>query len=391
MDILDLVVVVLALGAAVGGYRLGFLARAVSWIGLGLGLYVAARALPSLVRTTDLGDPSSRLLLAVGTLILGAVIGQVLGLVLGARLHEILPIGPLREVDRGIGAVAGAAGVLAVLWLLIPTLASVAGWPSEATSGSSISRWMSTSLPPPPDTFAELRRLVGQNDFPQVFSDLSTGGNPGVPPVGSPLSAAVTSMVSQSTVKVEGQACDRVQSGSGFVVAPGLIATNAHVVAGEPAGDTEVITFAGRTLPATVVAFDPNRDIALLSVPGDPASPLTLGVGSVGQSAAVFGHPEGQAALAVQPARIASEVEAVGGNLYGTGTTKRDVFVLASTLQPGDSGGALVGTDGAVVGVAFAISENNSNEAYALASHELAQVLATPHSAAVSTQSCLNS
>lgn len=391
MDILDFVVIAGAIGAGVGGYRLGFLARAVSWIGLALGLYVAARILPSLVRTTDLSNPTSRLLLAVGTLILGAVLGQVLGLVIGSRLHEILPVGPLREVDRGIGAVAGAAGVFAVLWLLIPTLSSVAGWPSQATTGSSIARWLSTSLPPPPNTFATLRTLIGESDFPQVFSDLSSGGNPGVPPTDSPLSVAVTAAVSKSTVKVVGQACDRIQSGSGFVVAPGLIATNAHVVAGEPAGSTQVITFSGRTLNASVVAFDPNRDLALLSAPGETAPALTLGVGSVGQRAAVFGHPEGQADLAVQPARIASEIEAVGGNLYGTGTTRRDVLVLASTLEPGDSGGALVGTNGEVVGVAFAISENNSDEAYALASDELGQVLAAPHATAVSTRSCLSS
>jgi S1-C subfamily serine protease len=103
----------------------------------------------------------------------------------------------------------------------------------------------------------------------------------------------------------------------------------------------------------------------------------------------VFGHPGGQVTLAVQPARIASEIEAVGGNLYGSGTTKRDVFVLASTLQPGDSGGALVGTNGVVVGMAFAISQNNPNEAYALASKELDAVLATPRGALVSTRSCL--
>jgi S1-C subfamily serine protease len=330
-------------------------------------------------------------MLTVGALVLGAVIGQVLGLVVGARLHEILPIGPIREVDRGVGAVAGLAGVLAVVWLLIPTLSGVTGWPARATTGSAISRWLSSSLPSPPDTFSVLRRLVGGNDFPQVFSDLRSGGNPGVPPLASALPATITAGVSPSTMKVQGQACNRIQSGSGFVVAAGLVATNAHVVAGEPAGNTEVISNSGRALPATVVAFDPNRDLALLSVPALTAKPLALGVGTVGQQGAVFGHPEGQAQLAVQPARIGSEIEAEGGNLYGTATVKRDVFVLASTLQPGDSGGALVGTDGVVVGVAFAISENNPNEAYALSTKELEAVLATPHTAPVSTRSCLQS
>jgi S1-C subfamily serine protease len=390
MDLFDLVIVAMAVGAAIGGYRLGFLARAVSWIGLGLGLYGAGRVLPGLVKTTDIPNPTSRLLLTVATLVAGAVIGQVLGLVVGARLHDVLPIGPVRQLDRGVGAVAGIAGVLVVLWLLIPTLASVAGWPLEATTGSGISRWLSSSLPQPPDTFAVLRRLVGGNDFPQVFTDLRSGANPGTPPLDSPLSAAVTDAVSPSTVKVEGQACDRIQSGSGFVVAPGLVATNAHVVAGEPAGQTEITSFANQVLPATVVAFDANRDLALLRVPVLSARPLVLGTGSTGQSAAVFGHPEGQTRLAVQPARISQQIEAEGGNLYGTGTTKRAVFVLSAALQPGDSGGALVAENGLVVGVAFAISESNSNEAYALDITELRAVLAAPHRSAVSTRGCLD-
>ena len=51
----------------------------------------------------------------------------------------------------------------------------------------------------------------------------------------------MTATVSASTVKVEGQACDRIYEGSGFAVAANVIVTNAHVVAGEPAGATSVL------------------------------------------------------------------------------------------------------------------------------------------------------
>ncbi|MDP9074685.1 MAG: CvpA family protein, partial [Actinomycetota bacterium] len=101
MNVLDLVVVVLAIAAAVGGYRLGFLARAISWIGLAVGLYVAARFLPRIMTWLNLAVATSRLLIAALVLIGGAFIGQAIGLLAGARLHRALPLGPIRDVDRG--------------------------------------------------------------------------------------------------------------------------------------------------------------------------------------------------------------------------------------------------------------------------------------------------
>ena len=72
--------------------------------------------------------------------------------------------------------------------------------------------------------------------------------------------------VAASTVKVEGQACSRIYEGSGFAVGPDLIVTNAHVVAGEPAGQTSVLLPSGVTCRRPWCMFDPDRDLALLQV-----------------------------------------------------------------------------------------------------------------------------
>ncbi|MGH9076545.1 MAG: MarP family serine protease [Acidimicrobiales bacterium] len=390
MDGLDVLVVSAAVGAAVLGFRLGFLARIVSWIGLAAGFYLAARLVPRLVRVAGLGSASSRLLFAFLVLIAGTAVGYGVGLLAGARLQSALPPGPARFVDRGVGAAAGVAGVLVALWLLVPTLTTVAGWPARATQQSAIAGWVSSHLPIPPDVFQALRREVGQEGFPQVFQNLTQGpSGPVVPPAGSPLSAATTRAVAASTVRVQGQACSRILDGSGFAVAPGLVATNAHVVAGEPPGSTEVLSYDGRTLRATVVAFDPNRDLALLAVPGLAESPLPLAAGSPGEAVAAFGHPQGQVQLAVTPASIHAQIQARGTNLYGSASTTRSVLVLAAVLQPGDSGSPVVTPGGLVVGVVFAIAEGEPNVAYALASQELQAVLAAPRSAAVPTRSCL--
>jgi S1-C subfamily serine protease len=389
VNLFDVIIVVVALAAAVGGYRLGFLARALSWIGLATGLYLGARFLPRVITAFDLAQSDQRLLVAAVVLIGGALVGQAAGLLIGGRLHAVLPLGPLRSVDRVVGAAVGAFGVFVALWLLLPAISSVSGLPARATRGSAISRFVST-LHGPPNSLEALRRLVGQETFPEVFNALGDSTGAGTPPATSSLSAATTATVAASTVKVEGQACDEIQDGSGFTIGTDLVVTNAHVVAGEPAGQTSVIEPDGARLAATVIRFDPDRDLALLDVAGLDEPPLTITTASVGDRGAVFGHPGGQTALAVTPARIAQEVDAVGRNLYDTHTTSRDVFILASDLAPGDSGGALVTTGGQVAGVAFAIDPDQPGTSYALSYKVLDAFLAAPvTTTAVSTQSCL--
>lgn len=389
MNLLDVVIILLAVAAAIGGYRLGFLARALSWVGLALGLYIGARLAPHVLVALDPSTPGARLLVVTVLLIGVAFVGQALGLVVGSRAHAVLPLGPLRQADRGVGAVVGVLGVVIALWLLLPAIASVPGWPARQARGSAVSRWVSAHLNAPPNTLESLRRLVGQDTFPQVFGALRQGPSVAPPPVANPLPATITATVAASTVKVEGQACDQIQDGSGFAVGPGLVVTNAHVVAGEGRGQTAVILPSGRRVAATVVAFDPNRDLSVLAVAGLGERPLALATGRQGQSGAVFGHPGGQAALAITPATISQEVTAVGRDLYDRHDTKRDVFILSAALAPGDSGGALVASAGTVVGVAFAIAPDQPGTAYALATSELQPVLATRGPGAVSTGPCL--
>jgi S1-C subfamily serine protease len=391
VDLLDLIVVALAVAAALGGYRLGLLGRLASWLGLGLGFYVAIRLLPSVLLHLSSSSAGTQLVVSIAMLVGGAVAGQALGLLVGGRLHRALPLGPVRQVDRVFGAGIGVVGVVALFWLLLPSIAAVPGWPARATAGSRISQWVSGDLPAPPDALQVLRRLIGQ-DAPQVFAVLQPGAPAGVPPTASPLSGVVTRTVKGSTVKVEGQACSRIYEGSGFAVAPDLIATNAHVVAGEPPGQTSVLLPSGASRRATVIMFDPRRDVALLHVNSLAENPLSLYVVHAGATGAVFGHPNGVDAIAVTPARVAREERAVGRDLYDSGTTTRDILVLAATLAHGDSGGPLVNSLGQVIGMAFAISADQAGTAYALSTTELQAALAEArNSPGAPTGPCLTS
>jgi S1-C subfamily serine protease len=398
LDLLDVAIAAVALMAAVGGFRLGFLARVVSWIGLALGLIVAARFLPTVIGHFQSSDPVGRLLVAALVLLGGAFIGQALGLIVGARANRFIPFGPLRTVDDAVGAAVGLLGVLIAVWLLLPSMADVPGWPARQARNSSIARFIDRDFPQPPDTLETLRRLVGNQAFPEVFNALAPSLDTGPPPAASPVPAGLAASVEQSTVRVQGEACRRIQEGSGWAVSADEILTNAHVVAGER--HTTVLTPAGRLLPATVVSFDASRDLALLAVPGlgDRALPLVSSGASAiaeerltGTTGAVFGHPGGQEEIAVTPYSISQYVSAIGKDLYDQHDTKRDVFILASDLMPGDSGGPLVNPSGVVVGVAFAIAPDRPGTSYALSYTEVDGFLAGGSgSGAVSTGPCVN-
>jgi len=395
VNVLDVAVLVFGGLAALGGWRTGFLSRVLSWFGLAAGVYFAVRFLPSIVKLVKVGGSVPRVALAVVVLLGGAFLGQAVGLAVGARLRRFLPFGGVRTVDRAVGAGLGVVSVLAGVWLLAPSLAAVPGSVSQLATGSVIARWVSDETHRvglnPPDPLQALRQLVGQDGFPQVFDEFGPSPYTGKPPATDPLSMSVLTAAEASTVKVYGEACGLLQEGSGWTVAPNLVVTNAHVVAGEKPGGTEVLLPNGSAKPAQVVEYNPDVDLALLSVPdlGEPT--LQVAVGAVGQKGAVLGHPNGQGPLAVQPAIIADLVHAEGEDLYNTRVTYRDVYVLAAQLAKGDSGAPLVDKQGKAVGIAFAIAPDRSTTSYALSIAELAPLLRLPHDQVVGTQACVYS
>ena len=303
--------------------------------------------------------------------------GEALGLMAGLRIHRVLPIGPIRLVDRSVGAALGVLGVLLSFWLFVlPWLVDLPGWPAQQARSSAAARLLDKYAPDAPDRFQALRRLIGERNFPEVFDKLGPAPETGPPPAETGFAPGVQERVAASTVKIEGECSRRIQEGSGFTIAPNLVVTNAHVVAGVK--KPTVIRPDGRHLAATLVYFDADRDLALLQVPGLGQTPLQIATAKVGDRGAIFGHPGGQDPLRVAPARVSQEVTARGRDLYDSHRTDRDVFVLAATLHPGDSGAAFTDLNGNVVGVAFAIAPDEPDTAYALTSQELKEALAGP-------------
>ncbi|HEU5309731.1 MAG TPA: MarP family serine protease [Acidimicrobiia bacterium] len=390
MNFLDLVVLAVAAGAGWVGYRMGFVRRATSWAFLGVGIVVGVLLVPDVADALRGSPPRTRLLASLAFVVVVAAVAQAVGAAIGASLSGRLGrrAGALRQGDRVAGAALGVAGVLVLMWLLIPALANSPGWTARAVRDSAVARLIDRVAPAPPSESETLGRLVGDQTFPEVFDTLASP-DAGAPPAdGIPAEAAAR--VTRSTLLVEGQACDRIQEGTGFVAGPNLVVTNAHVVAGERS--TRLTTSDGRRLDGTVVAFDPNRDLAIVRVPGLGLPALELGEGHIDDRGALFGHPGG-GALRQAPVRIAEEIVAKGTDITRSNPTERDVFVLAAVTAPGDSGGPIVGTDGRVVGVMFAYDISRQSTAYALTRSELdavlGPVLANRPTAPVGTGGCL--
>jgi S1-C subfamily serine protease len=198
----------------------------------------------------------------------------------------------------------------------------------------------------------------------------------GPPPEDVPVAAAVVARAVASTSNIEADGCGGRHEGSGFAVADDLVATNAHVVAGADRVRARLPN--GKLLRATIVAFDERRDLALLSVPGLGQQPLAIGEAKEGEGGAVLGYPGGQDTVRVAPAIIRDEAPTIGRDIYGRSRTERQVLYLASQLQPGDSGSALINGSGQVVGVAFAIAPDRPGTSYAVDDSELRAMLGVP-------------
>lgn len=389
MNVFDVVVALVATAAVAAGYRYGFLNRALSWVGLVAGLVIGGLFVDDVANALADSTPRTRLLGSLAFLFLTAVLGQALGILLSIALRRSLTDrGFLSVGDRVAGAVAGLLAVLVAVWLLIPAFSNNRGWPARAVRGSAIARAVDDLGPSQPGSIAALGRLVGDAG-PQVFESLSSPDEAGPPPT-TTLAPDVAARVFPAVVKIEGRACDQIQQGSGYVAADDFIVTNAHVVAGE--SDTSVLTPDGRELDATVVSFDPDRDLAVLRARGLDIAPLERADPVLDSTGAVIGYPGGGSEHEA-PARIVQEITAKGTDIYQTAETRREILVLAAALRPGDSGGPLIDVRGRVVGLAFAIDPSEATTGYALSRAEmdtgLDTVLAAGASTEVDTGPCL--
>jgi hypothetical protein len=392
VSVLDLVLVLLMVASAARGYRLGFLVGAASTAGLLLGIVVGALAAPVLLE--HMRESLGVALAALTIVLLTALVGQAIGGLLGGMLRSAVTWQPARALDAVGGAALSVVAVLVIGWAL-GYVVSGAGipWLGAQAQGSRVLSTVDKVMPDSAeDVLASLDDVVSAQRFPQYLGPFVEEV---IEPVPAPDSDVLRDRdirrASRSVVKVLGDAsqCARGLEGSGFVYAPGRVMTNAHVVAG-----VSSVWVEGRDsgrLPAEVVLFDNQLDVAVLSVDGLDEPPLTFEqAASAGDRAAVLGFPE-NGPFRDEAARIRSAEQLRSPDIYGDGTHLRQVLAFRSMVRPGNSGGPLVSTGGEVYGLIFAASVADSSTGYALTAEQVADsaTLGVDAAEPVSTGECV--
>ena len=390
-DLLDVVLLGAALLFAVSGYRQGFVVGVLSFVGFLGGGVLGATLAPSLIGSGPLaGLPHATA--AILLVFVLACVGQVLATLVGNFVRTKIVWQPVRMVDSLAGAGVSVVSLLLVAWLVGTAVASspFTGLASQVRR-SQVLDVVDKAVPGgAKGLFASFRRLIDDQGFPEVFGDLvPTQVRPVDPPDAALARSATVTAVRDRVFKITGVAgsCSKRIEGTGFLFAPERVMTNAHVVAGVGKPDVEVN---GERHRATVVLYDPDRDIAVLRVPGLTAKPLAFaGKAKTGDSAIVVGYPQ-DGPFRADAARIRGTQDAKGPDIYQRRTVVREIYALRSRVRPGNSGGPLIDTAGGVYGVVFAAAADDPQTGYALTANEVADDAARGRTAtaAVSTQGC---
>ncbi len=366
---MDILIVGLLLLAAVHGLRLGALVQILTFGGFWLGFLLGTVVWIPLLHTSH--DSVTRSVVIVGLIMMTATGLGYVGRVLGTYSNISLRRHHLGHVDAALGVGVAVVAVLLSVWLVAAVISSPNSRLTSldaAVARSDILHSIDNILPQAPSVFGDLQTFLNDQGFPQVFSTLTPPSTPDVTTPNSAETLALANPAAFSTVKILGTACNNEQEGSGFVVGKGLVATNAHVVAGESNGNTQVVE-GGNAYSASTVLFDPEFDLAILrtAAPLGPVLPISPDVVGRGTQGAILGYPE-DGGLTKGPAGVTEEITAIGKDIYNEKTVTRGVYALDASVLPGNSGGPLMGPNGQVIGVVFSRSTVYDNVGYALTS-----------------------
>lgn len=349
MTPIDFIIIAFAAFFALVGFARGLLIGALSLAGFAAGAYLGTRFGPNLLSEGN-QSPFAPLFGLLGALVGGTIISAgaegIAGAMRGAMVSPVL-----RTIDGLLGSVLAIALALGIAWLLSVIVLQTPGIRDYRRSiqRSAILRELNQILP----ADKVLKALARFDPFPRI-----TGPDANVPaPKGSVVRDPDIDRAGSSVVQILGNACGLGVSGSGWVASPGVVVTNAHVVAGERQGDTVVQTRGGgRRYAATAIRFDPRNDIAILRVPGLDAAPLSYAREvKVGEPGAALGYPL-SGPFRGRATRIGPTSVVLTQDAYGRRLIRRKITSFRGNVQPGNSGGPIVDVAGRVAATVFAKS-----------------------------------
>jgi S1-C subfamily serine protease len=341
---IDWLIVGIVVLLALFGWAQGFVAGALALVGFAIGAWIGTKLGP-LVLTDGKRSPWAPAFGLIGALAAGAVFA--LGLEgVGSRLRGRVRSPAATALDGFLGAILTACVGVGLAWVLGALALANGGEARREVQKSAILSRLNDIVPPSNGLLATLARL---DPFPRIDGPEA---NVAPPRAGIAREAGVQA-AAESVVKILGTACGLGVEGSGWVAGDGLVVTNAHVVAGQK--DTEVL-LRGRPpgTDATVVAFDPRNDVAILRVNGLDAPALELESDpKTGTAAAILGFP-GNGPYDVRAGRLGQTRDVITQDAYGNGPVRRSITSLRGAVRSGNSGGPMVDAGGKVVTTVFA-------------------------------------
>jgi S1-C subfamily serine protease len=366
MTVLDWGIVAFALALGAWGYRQGLIVGLLTLFGFGAGAFVGSRVGPLLLNEGS-KSPYAPLFAALGALLAGALVAVSMeSLALGLRARLIRGRA-LHLADGAGGAALICAVALGLVWVCGAVALQAPGTTQlrADVQRSVILRSLNDLLPPSSPVLNALNRV---DPAPSIAGPIT----PVAPPDAAIASDPEVRRAGASVVRVLGTACGLGVEGSGWVAAPGLIVTNAHVVAGED--DTTVTTRNGASLDAKPVRYEPDNDLAVLRVDAQiPA--LTLAPDPQrGTSGAVLGYPE-NGPYSLSPARMGDIRFVVSEDSYGGGPIRRAIAFLRGSVRSGNSGGPLVNGRGRVMGTVFAATTTGPPGGFAVPNDQVGSAL----------------
>jgi S1-C subfamily serine protease len=396
MSWVDIVVVLLAIAAAISGWRHGLAVAALSFLGVIGGALLGLKIAPLVVGLFE-GD-TSRVVVSVLIVIALVALGETLGVYLGRALRDRMRLNAVRTVDSTFGSVLQAITALVVAWLIALPLATSSNVAlSSALKNSSVLSTVDSVMPTPVRALPnELRSMFDASGFPDVLSPFSSTPVAEVPaPSPELVKDPIVARARASVLKIRGRApsCSRALEGTGFVIGNERVMTNAHVVAGTSEVSVEVPKSGGgsQTEAARVVYYDEQVDIAVLAVPGLQARPLPFNFSGAqtGDNAVALGYPL-DGPFSSSPAKVRQRIQLRGPDIYESSTVTRDVYTIRGTVRSGNSGGPLVNPQGQVIGVVFGAAVDQGDTGFVLTADQVRAALdAAPASTGrVSTGSC---
>jgi len=361
---IDWVIIGAVVLLALFGWAQGFVAGALALAGFAAGAWLGTRLAPLVLDDDSAWRPAAAL---VGALVAGGIFAAGFE-GLGSRLRSRFSSPAFAAIDGTLGAVlTGCLGLL-LAWVLGAIALRADPDVRRDVQRSVILRQLNGVLPP---TGPLLNTLAGLDPFPRI--DGPAARVP--PPRGAIARDPEVQAAAPSVVKVLGTACGLGVEGSGWVAAPGVVVTNAHVVAGQD--DTRVLPEGEEPgLEAEAIAFDPTNDLALLRVPGLSAPELPLArEPRSGTSAAILGFPL-NGPYDVRAGRLGQTREVATSDAYGQGPVRRSIAALRGAVRSGNSGGPMVDGEGRVVTTIFAATTSGPRGGYGVPNAIVAAALA---------------